>query len=133
MAHKSHRQKVLAAQLAASPEVSLVKLKVPKKKPVSEGMEVDSDGEGVVVGSALASASGEASSSGFTPLSAKEQSSVLKNEFRRIPIPPHRATPLKREWINIYTPLVEMLGLQVRMNVQRRAVEIRVGLEVRGR
>ncbi|BEJ13574.1 hypothetical protein CspHIS471_0307480 [Cutaneotrichosporon sp. HIS471] len=125
MAHKSHRQKALAAQLEARPEISLVKPKAPKKKPVSEGMEVDSDDEGVVVGSALASASGEASSSGFAPLSAKEQSTALKNEFRRVPIPPHRMTPLKREWVNIYTPLVEMLGLQVRMNVMRRAVELR--------
>lgn len=129
MAHKSHRQKALAAQLEARPEISLVKPKVPKKKKaVAEGMDVDSDDEGVVVGSALASGAGEAStsSSGFAPLSATEQSSVLKNEFRRIPIPPHRMTPLKREWVNIYTPLVEMLGLQVRMNVPRRAVEIKV-------
>lgn len=128
MAHKSHRQKALAAQLEARPEISIVKPKVPKKKPVTQGMDVDSDDEGVVVGSALASASGEAStsSSGFAPLSAQAQSSALKNEFRRIPIPPHRMTPLKREWVNMYTPLVEMLGLQVRMNVPRRAVEIKV-------
>lgn len=128
MAHKSHRQKALAAQLEARPEISIVKPKVPKKKPVTEGMDVDSDDEGVVVGSALATGAGEAStsSSGFAPLSAQAQSSALKNEFRRIPIPPHRMTPLKREWVNIYTPLVEMLGLQVRMNVPRRAVEIKV-------
>ncbi|GMK56320.1 hypothetical protein CspeluHIS016_0301600 [Cutaneotrichosporon spelunceum] len=124
MAHKSHRQKALAAQLEARPEISVVKPKASKTK-ASEGMEVDSDDEGVVVGSALASASGETSSSGFAPLSAKEQSTALKNEFRRIPIPPHRMTPLKREWVNIYTPMVEMLGLQVRMNVMRRAVELR--------
>jgi len=33
---------------------------------------------------------------------------------------------LKKEWINIYTPLVEMAGLQVRMNVKRKCVEIKV-------
>jgi RNA-binding protein PNO1 len=121
MAHKSHRQKALAAQLEARPEISLVKPK--KKKAVAESMEVDDDE--VVVGSALASASGEASSSGFAPLSAKEQSSVIKNEFRRIPIPNHRMTPLKREWLNMYTPMVEMLGLQVRVNPKRRAVELK--------
>ncbi len=125
MAHKSHRQKALAAQLEARPEISLVKPK--KKKAVAESMEVDDDE--VVVGSALASASGEASSSGFAPLSAKEQSSVIKNEFRRIPIPNHRMTPLKREWLNMYTPMVEMLGLQVRVNPKRRAVELKVGWE----
>jgi RNA-binding protein PNO1 len=67
------------------------------------------------------------SSSGFAPLSAKAQAvGGIKNEFRRIPVPDHRMTPMKREWVNIYTPLVEQLGLQVRMNAKRRAVEIRV-------
>ncbi|KAI8617590.1 hypothetical protein BC830DRAFT_1112964 [Chytriomyces sp. MP71] len=46
-------------------------------------------------------------------------------EFRSVPIPPHRLTPLKKEWLKIYTPLVEHLHLQVRMNVKRKSVEIR--------
>lgn len=54
------------------------------------------------------------------------QSTTLKSETRRIPIPPHRMTPLKKDWVNIFSPLTEILGLQVRMNVQRRCVEIRV-------
>jgi RNA-binding protein PNO1 len=49
-----------------------------------------------------------------------------KDEFRRVAIPSHRLTPLKKEWINIYTPLVEMAGLQVRMNMKRKCVEIKV-------
>ncbi|KAG6335211.1 hypothetical protein ID866_3882 [Astraeus odoratus] len=53
------------------------------------------------------------------------QSTTLKSETRRIPIPPHRMTPIKKDWINIFSPLTEILGLQVRMNVQRRCVEIR--------
>ncbi|KIL00917.1 hypothetical protein PAXRUDRAFT_821118 [Paxillus rubicundulus Ve08.2h10] len=53
------------------------------------------------------------------------RSTVLKSESRRIPIPPHRMTPIKKDWINIFSPLTEILGLQVRMNVQRRCVEIR--------
>ena len=66
------------------------------------------------------------SSSGFAPLPGSATSSALKNEFRRIPIPPHRMSPLKRDWVNLYTPMVEMLGLQVRMNVKRKAVELKV-------
>lgn len=62
----------------------------------------------------------------FTPLPASAQRTTLKSETRRIPIPPHRMTPLKKEWVNIFGPLTEILGLQVRMNVQRRSVEIRV-------
>ncbi|TRM62544.1 hypothetical protein BD626DRAFT_548432 [Schizophyllum amplum] len=49
----------------------------------------------------------------------------LKSETRRVPVPPHRMSPLKREWINIFGPMTELLGLQVRMNVQRRCVEMR--------
>ena len=72
----------------------------------------------------------QASSSGFAPLPASAQNTVLKNDFRRIPIPPHRMSPLKRDWVNLYTPMVEMLGLQVRMNVKRRAVELKVSLNM---
>jgi RNA-binding protein PNO1 len=64
----------------------------------------------------------------FKPLSAAEHSSALRSEMRRIPIPPHRMTPLKKDWVNIFVPLTEMAGLQVRMNVHRRCVEIRVRL-----
>ncbi|KIM65361.1 hypothetical protein SCLCIDRAFT_543898 [Scleroderma citrinum Foug A] len=52
-------------------------------------------------------------------------STTSKTETRRVPIPPHRMTPIKKDWINIFSPLTEILGLQVRMNVHRRCVEIR--------
>ncbi|KAF9500563.1 eukaryotic type KH-domain (KH-domain type I) [Pleurotus eryngii] len=61
----------------------------------------------------------------FAPLPANADKTTLKSEIRRIPIPPHRMTPIKVDWINIFGPLTEILGLQVRMNVQRRSVEIR--------
>lgn len=64
----------------------------------------------------------------FPPLPASALQTTLKSETRRIPMPPHRMTPLKKDWINIFGPLTEMLGLQVRMNVQRRCVEIRVSI-----
>ena len=65
---------------------------------------------------------------GFSPLLAATaaQSGTKKSETRRIPIPPHRMSPLKKDWVNIFVPLTEMCGLQVRMNIQRRTVEIRV-------
>ncbi|KAJ7074195.1 hypothetical protein C8F01DRAFT_1205361 [Mycena amicta] len=61
----------------------------------------------------------------FSPLPANAGKTTLKSETRRIPIPPHRMTPLKKDWINVFGPLTEILGLQVRMNVQRRCVEAR--------
>lgn len=132
MAHKSHRQKALASQLEAQPEISLVtplptasSSKHAAPAPSGDGMEVDDDE--VMIGSApsASSSSAQATSSGFAPLSATATSGVLKNEFRRVPIPPHRFSPLKRDWVTLYTPLVENLGLQVRMNQKRRCVEMR--------
>jgi hypothetical protein len=64
----------------------------------------------------------------FPALTGSALQTSLKSEMRRIPIPPHRMSPLKRDWINIFGPLTEILGLQVRMNVQRKAVEIRVSV-----
>ena len=64
----------------------------------------------------------------FPPLTGAALQTSLKSEMRRIPIPPHRMSPLKRDWINIFGPLTEILGLQVRMNVQRKAVEVRVSV-----
>lgn len=62
----------------------------------------------------------------FPALAPGAGATRIKSETRRIPIPPHRMTPIKKDWINIFGPLTEILGLQVRMNVQRRCVEIRV-------
>ncbi|ETW86311.1 hypothetical protein HETIRDRAFT_44194 [Heterobasidion irregulare TC 32-1] len=67
----------------------------------------------------------ESSVPAFLPVSASAERATLKSETRRIPIPPHRMSPLKKGWINIFGPLTELLGLQVRMNVQRKSVEIR--------
>jgi RNA-binding protein PNO1 len=153
MAHKSHRQKALQSQLEEQPAISLITDESTKKKtkktkstasaPAASAMEIDGDAQpapsathvedddgDILIDNATASTSSapaQAASSGFAPLPVAAQSRVLKNEFRRISIPPHRITPLKRDWVNLYTPMVEHLGLQVRMNMQRRAVELKVG------
>ena len=62
----------------------------------------------------------------FPALTGSALQTALKSEMRRIPIPPHRMSPLKKDWINIFGPLTEILGLQVRMNIPRKSVEIRV-------
>ncbi|KAJ6624535.1 hypothetical protein B0H10DRAFT_2323329 [Mycena sp. CBHHK59/15] len=61
----------------------------------------------------------------FSPPPCRCRQIYPQSETRRIAIPPHRMTPLKKEWINIFGPLTEILGLQVRMNVQRKCVEAR--------
>ncbi|EPX70817.1 RNA-binding protein Rbp28 [Schizosaccharomyces octosporus yFS286] len=62
----------------------------------------------------------------FAPVQPKiEKKRGLKPQTRKVPIPPHRMTPLRNVWPKLYPPLVEHLFLQVRMNVKARAVELR--------
>ena len=99
--------------------------------------EVDQDQPGdvwdddeVMVDTNLSATTGTATTSApsFLALTGSALQASLKSEMRRIPIPPHRMSPLKKDWINIFGPLTEILGLQVRMNVQRKAVEVRVSV-----
>ncbi|GAA5926259.1 Pno1p [Sporobolomyces koalae] len=68
-------------------------------------------------------ASSDPNSLSFAPVS--HQSGAGLTQRRKVGIPPHRMTPLKRDWIKIYTPLVEECGLQVRMNAGKRQIEMK--------
>ncbi|XP_062509293.1 RNA-binding protein pno1-like [Corticium candelabrum] len=48
-----------------------------------------------------------------------------KSEFRRITVPPHRFSPLKESWMKIFTPVVEHLKLQIRLNLKTKNVELK--------
>lgn len=63
----------------------------------------------------------------FAALTPKQQG--MTKQFRRVPVPPHRLSPLKSAWMSLIQPLVEHMKLQVRMNMRRRSVEIRNSLE----
>lgn len=47
------------------------------------------------------------------------------NQIRRIAVPPHRYTPLRKHWEELVDPIVKHMKLQIRMNVKRRCVELR--------
>lgn len=49
-------------------------------------------------------------------------------DMRKIAVPAHRYTPLKENWMKIFTPIVQHLNLQIRFNLKSRNVEIRVRL-----
>lgn len=46
--------------------------------------------------------------------------------MRKIPVPANRYTPLKENWMKIFTPVVDHLNLQIRFNLKTRMIEIRV-------
>lgn len=60
----------------------------------------------------------------FGALSAQDQTGA-KVEFRRIPVPQHRMTPLKAAWMQLYTPITDHLKLDMRMNLKTKKVEIK--------
>lgn len=66
-----------------------------------------------------------ASSSLFAPEDPSKSALAHRIEERKIRVPPHRMSPLKASWPKIYPPLVEHLKLQVRMNLAKKAVELR--------
>lgn len=61
----------------------------------------------------------------FQPASTETSPAAVRIQARKVPIPPHRMSPLKSSWPKIYPPLVEHLKLQVRMNLKAKAVEMR--------
>lgn len=48
-----------------------------------------------------------------------------KVDMRKIFVPNTRLTPLKQNWLKIFSPIVEHLKLQIRFNNKTRTVEIR--------
>ena len=53
------------------------------------------------------------------------QESAFLAEFQKVAIPPHRQTPLKNNWMKIYTPIVEQLDLLIRFNTRSKCVELK--------
>ncbi|POW13519.1 hypothetical protein PSTT_03710 [Puccinia striiformis] len=60
----------------------------------------------------------------FGPVKEQGSSKGL-TQTAKVTISPQRLTPLKKAWPEIYTPLVEELGLMVRMNVGSKRIEIK--------
>lgn len=44
----------------------------------------------------------------------RKKRKVTYREVRKVPVPPHRYTPLKDQWPKIVFPIVKQLHLQVR-------------------
>jgi RNA-binding protein PNO1 len=61
--------------------------------PADSAMEIDAEGRPI-----------------FAPVTNIPQ--AFRVEVRKVPVPPHRLTPLKNTWSKIYQPLVNHLHLQ---------------------
>ncbi|KAG1050717.1 hypothetical protein G6F43_007033 [Rhizopus delemar] len=110
---------------------SLASLKAPKLLSKKTQKDIQNDEDDVLIdASAVPTSSSDVvmeevkDKPSFTPASAAEEKKVTKGQ-RKIPIPPHRMSPLKRHWLDLYSPLVEHMKLQVRMNVKSKTVELR--------
>lgn len=60
----------------------------------------------------------------FAPLAPGDKGAggEAKVEFRRVPVPQHRMTPLKTAWMELYKPITENLKLDMRMNLKTKKV-----------
>ncbi|KAM8809288.1 RNA-binding protein PNO1 [Eudromia elegans] len=80
-----------------------------------------------------AEAEAEAARPGKRPLFPPAAAEALRGggETRRVPVPANRYTPLKENWMKIFTPVVEHLQLQIRFNLKTRNVEIKTCQETK--
>ena len=46
-------------------------------------------------------------------------------KFRKVSVPAHRYAPLKKMWMEIYTPVYELMKIDIRMNLKTRKVELK--------
>jgi RNA-binding protein PNO1 len=53
------------------------------------------------------------------------QMNAGRSDSRKVPVPPNRFSALKSQWMDIYTPIVEQLKLEIRMNTKSKHVELR--------
>ena len=69
----------------------------------------------------------EQSSTNFSPIRAQQAAGGV--QFRRIIVPAYRYNAIKEHWMDIYTPIVEQVKLQVRYNPKRKCVELKTSPE----
>ncbi|KAE8650098.1 hypothetical protein Csa_010636 [Cucumis sativus] len=60
----------------------------------------------------------------FDPLKPHEMNDG-RVQFRKVSVPPHRYSPLKKAWMDIYTPIYDQMKIDIRMNLKARKVELK--------
>ncbi|XP_046545220.1 RNA-binding protein PNO1-like [Haliotis rubra] len=100
---------------------------IPAKRKLRKRKMVESDSKEETVMDTSESAAKRPS---FPPISSDKLMGG-STEMRKIPIPQNRYTPLKENWMKIFTPVVEHLHLQIRFNLRSRNVEIKTCKETK--
>eukprot|EP00456_Euglypha_rotunda_P032839 TRINITY_DN2547_c0_g1_i5.p1 TRINITY_DN2547_c0_g1~~TRINITY_DN2547_c0_g1_i5.p1 ORF type:complete len:192 (-),score=40.11 TRINITY_DN2547_c0_g1_i5:15-590(-) len=59
----------------------------------------------------------------FPAISATELAG--KHSYVKVTVPPHRYTPLRSAWPDIYKPIVEHMKLQIRFDPKKRWIELK--------
>ncbi|KAJ8603793.1 hypothetical protein CTAYLR_000196 [Chrysophaeum taylorii] len=98
-----------------------------KRKAPSAGAEEDAtmkDAATTPTGRKDATTRDDATIPTFAALSAEEMSDG-RVEYRKVRIPAHRYTPLRKTWEKLIAPLTQQLKLQVRFNPRTRCVELK--------
>lgn len=91
---------------------------------MANSMDVDNDAVAV---SSSSSNSRNNAEIGSGPMFAAVQPRQLQGsaEYRRVQCPPNRLTPLREQWEQLMTPIVEYLKLQIRFNPKTRSIEMK--------
>ncbi len=92
---------------------------VPKRKAAKRKMNTI-DNEDASKMETETSCSAESARPIFPPIKKEKLANGI--EIRKIPVPAHRYSPLKENWMKIFTPIVEHLHLQIRFNLKIRQV-----------
>jgi RNA-binding protein PNO1 len=82
----------------------------------SSSASMDTDVNGAPPSTTVAPSSAPSKPS-FQALKPHEMSNG-KVQYRKISVPPHRFSPLKRNWMEIYTPIYEQMKIDIRMNLK---------------
>jgi RNA-binding protein PNO1 len=92
-----------------------------KGGPLVEAAPMALDADAAPAGGQQEQAGPSAPRPKFAPVTPYEENG-RKIEFRRVPVPQNRMTPLKNNWLALYKPVTDNLKLDMRMNLKSRKV-----------
>lgn len=103
-------------------DIDLNEFRVQKSRNKKRALSESNEMEDCLMQVDISEESGEVQNKDQTNKKRKKVYTIA--EQRKITVPPHRYTPLKENWLKIFTPIVEHLQLQIRFNLKTKQVSI---------